>query len=207
MSIYDYKMIKKAMSKQLDAKRYAHTIGVAYTASSLAMRYGADIEKAYLAGLLHDCAKCIETDEKLDLCKRYKVKLTQFEIENPFLIHAKLGSCLAEKKYGVEDSEILSAIRYHTTGKADMNLMEKIVFSADYIEPGRKIIPGLEEIRKTIFVDLNQAICMILEGTMRHLKNKEQPIDELSLEAYDYYCKLIGWENSVLPDHNGLNNG
>lgn len=207
MSIYDYKMIKKAMSKQLDAKRYAHTIGVAYTASSLAMRYGADIEKAYLAGLLHDCAKCIETDEKLDLCKRYKVKLTQFEIENPFLIHAKLGSCLAEKKYGVEDSEILSAIRYHTTGKPDMNLMEKIVFSADYIEPGRKIIPGLEEIRKTIFVDLNQAICMILEGTMRHLKNKEQPIDELSLEAYDYYCKLIGWENSVLPDHNGLNNG
>lgn len=202
MSIYDYKMIKKALSKQLDAKRYAHTIGVAYTASSLAMRYSADIEKAYLAGLLHDCAKCIETDEKLDLCKRYKVKLTQFEIENPFLIHAKLGSCLAEKKYGIEDPEILSAIRYHTTGKPDMSLMEMIVFSADYIEPGRKMIPGLEEIRKTIFVDLNQAIRMILEGTMRHLKNKEQPIDALSLEAYDYYCKLNGRENSVLTDHN-----
>lgn len=190
MSIYDYKAIKKALSKQLDAKRYEHTIGVAYTAASLAMRYGADIEKAYLAGLLHDCAKCIETDEKIALCKKYKVKLTPFEVENPFLIHAKLGSCLAEKKYGIEDPEILSAIRYHTTGKPDMSLMEKIVFSADYIEPGRKIIPGLEEIRKIIFIDFDQAVCMILEGTIRHLKNKEQPIDELSKEAYEYYCKL-----------------
>ncbi len=190
MSIYDYKTIKKSMSKHLDAKRYEHTIGVAYTAASLAMRYGADMEKAYLAGLLHDCAKCIETDEKLALCKKYKVKLTPFEEENPFLIHAKLGSCLAEKKYGIEDPEILSAIRYHTTGKPEMSLMEKIVFSADYIEPGRKIIPGLEEIRKIIFIDFDQAVCMILEGTIRHLKNKEQPIDELSKEAYEYYRKL-----------------
>lgn len=182
------------MSKQLDAKRYAHTVGVAYTAASLAMRYDADIEKAYLAGLLHDCAKCIETDEKLALCKKYKVKLTQFEIDNPFLIHAKLGSCLAEKKYGIEDPEVLSAIRYHTTGKPDMSLLEKIVFSADYIEPGRKLIPGLEEIRKTIFIDFDRAVCLILEGTMRHLKNKEQPIDGLSLEAYDYYRKLAGQE-------------
>lgn len=196
MSIYDYKTIKKAMSKQLDAKRYAHTIGVAYTAASLAMRYGADIEKAYLAGLLHDCAKCIETDEKLALCKKYKVNLTQFETDNPFLIHAKLGSCLAEKKYGVEDPEILSAIRYHTTGKPQMSLMEKIVFSADYIEPGRKIISGLEEIRKIIFIDLDRAVCLILEGTMRHLKNKEQPIDELSIEAYEYYQKIAGQDNS-----------
>lgn len=196
MSIYDYKTIKKAMSKQLDAKRYAHTIGVAYTASSLAMRYEADIEKAYLAGLLHDCAKCIETDEKLALCKRYKVNLTQFEIDNPFLIHAKLGSCLAEKKYGVEDPEVLSAIRYHTTGKPEMTLMEKIVFSADYIEPGRKMIPGLEEIRKIIFTNFDEAVCLILEGTMRHLKNKEQPIDGLSIEAYDYYCKITGRDKS-----------
>lgn len=192
MSIYDYKTIKKTMSKQLDAKRYAHTIGVAYTATSLAMRYGADIEKAYLAGLLHDCAKCIETDEKLALCKKYKVDLTQFEIDNPFLIHAKLGSSLAEEKYGVEDPEVLSAIRYHTTGKPEMTLMEKIVFSADYIEPGRKMIPGLEEIRKIIFIDFDEAVCLILEGTMHHLKNKEQPIDGLSIEAYDYYCRITG---------------
>ena len=106
MSIYDYKTIKKTLIKQLSAKRYEHTIGVAYTAASLAMRYFSDIEKAYLAGLLHDCAKCIETDEKIALCKKYKVKLTPFEVENPFLSHAKLGSCLAEKKYGVEDPEI-----------------------------------------------------------------------------------------------------
>ena len=189
MAISDYKAIKKILSKQLDPKRYEHTIGVAYTAAALAMRYHADVEKAYLAGLLHDCAKCIDTDEKMALCKKYKVKLSEFEIENPFLIHAKLGSCLAEKKYEITDPDILSAIRYHTTGKADMSLLEKIVFSADYIEPGRKIIPGLEEIRETIFVDLDRAVCMILEGTMRHLKNKEQPIDQASIDAYEYYKK------------------
>lgn len=189
MAISDYKTIKRSLSKQLDPKRYEHTIGVAYTAAALAMRYHADVEKAYLAGLLHDCAKCIDTDEKMALCKKYKVKLSEFEIENPFLIHAKLGSCLAEKKYEITDPDILSAIRYHTTGKADMSLLEKIVFSADYIEPGRKIIPGLEEIRETIFVDLDRAVCMILEGTMRHLKNKEQPIDQASIDAYEYYKK------------------
>ncbi|MBP3468137.1 MAG: bis(5'-nucleosyl)-tetraphosphatase (symmetrical) YqeK [Lachnospiraceae bacterium] len=189
MAISDYKAIKKILSKQLDPKRYEHTIGVAYTAAALAMRYHADVEKAYLAGLLHDCAKCIDTDEKLALCKKYKVKLSEFEIENPFLIHAKLGSCLAEKKYEVSDPDVLSAIRYHTTGKADMSLLEKIVFSADYIEPGRKMIPGLEEIRETIFVDLDRAVYMILEGTMRHLKNKDQPIDQASIDAYEFYKK------------------
>ena len=189
MAISDYKAIKKILSKQLDPKRYEHTIGVAYTAAALAMRYHADVEKAYLTGLLHDCAKCIDTDEKLALCKKYKVKLSEFEIENPFLIHAKLGSCLAEKKYEVSDPDVLSAIRYHTTGKADMSLLEKIVFSADYIEPGRKMIPGLEEIRETIFVDLDRAVCMILEGTMRHLKNKDQPIDQASIDAYEFYKK------------------
>ena len=189
MAISDYKAIKRILSKQLDPKRYEHTIGVAYTAAALAMRYHADVEKAYLAGLLHDCAKCIDTDEKLALCKKYKVKLSKFEIENPFLIHAKLGSCLAEKKYEITDPEVLSAIRYHTTGKADMSLLEKIVFSADYIEPGRKMIPGLEEIRETIFIDLDRAVCMILEGTMRHLKNKDQSIDQASIDAYEYYKK------------------
>lgn len=192
MSIHDYKHIKKTLAKQLEPKRFEHTIGVAYTAAALAMRYGVDIEKAYLAGLLHDCAKCIGTEEKIALCKKYKVELTEFELDHPFLIHAKLGSCLAEKKYGVEDPDILSAIRYHTTGKPDMNMMEKIIFAADYIEPGRKMIPGLEEIRKEIFVDLDSAIVLILEGTMRHLKNREQPIDQMSVEAYEFYKKISG---------------
>lgn len=192
MSIHDFKSIKKTLSKQLEPKRYEHTIGVAHMAAALAMRYEVDMEKAYLAGLLHDCAKCIGTEEKIALCKKYKVELTKFEMDNPFLIHAKLGSCLAEKKYGVEEPDILSAIRYHTTGKPDMNMMEKIIFAADYIEPGRKPIPGLEEIRKKIFIDLDGAIVLILEGTMRHLKNREQPIDQTSIDAYEFYKKLQG---------------
>lgn len=189
MAIYDYKPIRKMLAKQLEPKRYEHTLGVAYTATTLAMQYDIDIDRAYLAGLLHDCAKCINTDEKIALCKKYKVELTDFERENPFLIHAKLGSCLAKKQYKVEDAEILSAIRYHTTGKPDMTMLEKIIFAADYIEPGRKMIPGLVEIRKCIYTDIDVAIKLIFEGTMRHLKNREQPIDPITLEAYEFYKK------------------
>lgn len=189
--LYDIKKIKKLLAKNLEEKRYEHTIGVADTAACLAMRYGYNVEKAYVAGLLHDCAKCIDNDKKIQLCKKYKVKLTKVEIENPFLIHAKLGAALAKEKYDVDDEEILSAIQYHTTGKENMSLLEKIIFSADYIEPGRKMILGLEEIRNTIFIDFDKAVYIILENTIKHLNNKNQIIDETSLSAYNYYKELI----------------
>lgn len=192
---YDIKKIKKLLEKNLEAKRYEHTIGVADTAACLAMKYGADITDAYVAGLLHDCAKCIDNDKKIQLCKKYDVKLSKVEIDNPFLIHAKLGAKLAEVKYGVADSEILSAIRFHTTGKSNMSLLEKIIFSADYIEPNRKMILGLEEIRRTIFDDFDKAVYIILENTIKHLNNKEQVIDSTSNEAYEYYKKLIESRN------------
>lgn len=190
-SKYDKKKIKKLLEKNLEEKRYEHTIGVADTAACLAMRYGYDVEKAYVAGLLHDCAKCIENDKKISLCKKYSVELSKVEIENPFLIHAKLGVALAKEKYRVDDEDILNSIKYHTTGKANMSLLEKIIFSADYIEPGRKKILGLDEIRNIIFIDFDKAIYIILENTLQHLKNKNQIIDETSLSAYNYYKELV----------------
>lgn len=183
------KMMKQ-LQKDLDAKRYEHTLGVAYTAASLAMRYGVSVNKAFIAGLLHDCAKCYDDDKKLALCKKYSVKLSSYEKENTSLIHAKLGAAIAKEKYDIDDEEILEAIRWHTTGKEDMNLIEKIVFSADYIEPGRKMILGLEEIRATIFMDLDKAIYLILLNTIKHLEGKKQPIDDGSLRAYTFYKDL-----------------
>lgn len=189
MKEYDIKEIKKQLEKDLEPKRYEHTLGVAYTAFNLALKYGEDPQRALIAGLLHDCAKCFDNDKKMALCKKYDVKLTKVEIENPFLIHAKLGSKLAAVKYGIEDEGILSAICYHTTGKPDMNLLEKIIFSADYIEPNRKKIMGLTEIREIIYHNLDKAIEIILENTIKHLEKNNQIIDKSSIEAYEFYKK------------------
>ena len=107
----DLKKIRKAMEKELDPKRYEHTLGVAYTAASLAMCYGADLNSALIAGMLHDCAKCLSNEKKISICKKHNLPINPAEEKNPFLLHAKVGSYLASKKYGVTDPDILNAIR------------------------------------------------------------------------------------------------
>ena len=161
----DLKKIRKAMEKELDPKRYEHTLGVAYTAASLAMRYGADLNSALIAGMLHDCAKCLSNEKKISICKKHDLSINPAEEKNPFLLHAKVGSYLASKKYGVTDPDILNAILNHTTGRPDMSLLEKIVWLSDYIEPGRKQAPNLPEIRRIAFEDLDKALVMTLENT------------------------------------------
>ena len=121
----DLKKIRKAMEKELDPKRYEHTLGVAYTAASLAMCYGADLNSALIAGMLHDCAKCLSNEKKISICKKHNLPINPAEEKNPFLLHAKVGSYLASKKYGVTDPDILNAILNHTTGRPDMSLLEK----------------------------------------------------------------------------------
>ena len=142
--------IRKKLKKKLDTARYEHTLGVAYTAACLAMRYGADIQKAEVAGLLHDCAKCIPDEEKLQKCEKHHLPISDAERKNPSLLHAKLGAYYARQKYGITDEEILGAITWHTTGKPEMTLLEEIVFIADYIEPDRDRAPNLEEILQII---------------------------------------------------------
>ena len=95
------------------------------------MRWDADVNKAYLAGLLHDCAKGMSDDDRLDICKKKGIYVSEVEYDNPSLLHAKVGAYLAKTVYEIDDEEILSAITYHTTGRAEMTLLEKIVFSAD----------------------------------------------------------------------------
>lgn len=192
---YDFVKIKKKLAKKLDAKRYEHSMGVAYTAAALAMAHGGDMIKAYTAGVLHDCAKCLEDKERDELCKKYNVELTKTEIEHPYLIHAKLGAVLAKEKYGVDDVEIASAIRYHTTGRPDMTLLEKIIFSADFIEPGRKPLLCLPLIRSIIFTDLDRAVYLILKQTLIHLEHKGQTIDENSQFACDFYRRYAKEED------------
>ncbi|MCR4743642.1 MAG: bis(5'-nucleosyl)-tetraphosphatase (symmetrical) YqeK [Lachnospiraceae bacterium] len=183
----EIKAIKKKVKKVLDKDRYQHTLGVAYTAASLAMRYGIDIDRAFLAGILHDCAKNIANDEKFTLCKKYKIKLSDVEKQAPYLIHSKLGACLAKEIYKVEDKEILDAVRNHTTGRPGMTVLEKIIFTADYIEPGRTTAPNLSKIRQMSFVDLDKAVIEILKDTLEYLNTKDQIIDPMTQKTYDYY--------------------
>ena len=181
------KTLRKQMERVQDEKRYEHTLGVAFTAASLAMRYGADVKQAQVAGLLHDCAKCMTNEERMSICKKNKLEVTPVEKANPFLLHAKVGAFLAKEKYGIQDEEILSAVRFHTTGRPNMTLLEKIVFTADYIEPSRKTAPNLDEVRTLAFQNLDMALCKILSDTLDYLDTVDQEIDPMTKETYDYY--------------------
>lgn len=186
---YDLKKIKEKLKNELDESRYEHTIGVMDTAACLAMRYGADLTQALVAGLLHDCAKCIPNDKKLKLCRKNGIEVTPFEEKAPFLLHAKLGAWMAEHEYHVSDPAILSAIACHTTGKPDMSLLDKIIFIADYIEPGRNKAPGLPEIRRLSFTDIDQALIRILSDTLDYLASSNDPIDPATQNVLDYYLR------------------
>ena len=187
MAEYDLKLLQKKMKEALSEDRYEHTIGVMYTAESLAMRYGVDMTKAAVAGLLHDCAKCIPNAQKIKMCKKNDIEITDMEEKNPSLLHAKLGAYLAEDVYGITDSEILNAIRWHTTGKPDMSMMDIIIYMADYIEPNRDKAPNLRAIRKLCFENIEEALYQVLEGTLEYLANCPDMIDPMTKVSYDFY--------------------
>ena len=179
--------IQHMLKKELDDNRYQHTLGVMYTAASMAMRYDVDVLKALYAGLLHDCAKCIPNDKKLHLCGKYGFTVSDIERENPSLLHAKLGAYYARYKYDVYDQVILDAIAYHTTGRPNMTLLDKIIFVADYIEPNRKMLPEMEEIRKEAFTDLDTCVIHILKNTLDYLNKTTYEMDFMTQKTYDFY--------------------
>ena len=178
---------KENLKKKLSSKRYEHTIGVEYTSTCLAMRYGVDIEKARIAGLLHDCAKYLSSEDKISKCESYGIPVSDYERKNPELLHAKLGACFANEIYGVTDSEILSAIIWHTTGCPDMSLLDKIVFIADYIEANRDKAEDLPKVRELAFKDIDACLLLILEDTIAYLARKKSVTDPMTQKTYDYY--------------------
>lgn len=189
--MYNIVKMKKTLGKYLDSNRFEHTEGVMYTAAALAMRYGEDLEKAQVAGLLHDCAKCIPDAKKIKICLKNKITMTDAEQKSPFLLHAKVGAYIARQKYGVEDAEILSAIESHTTGKPAMSQLDKIVFIADYIEPMRSKAPNLADVRKLAFEDIDLALFKILSDTLAYLRNSPKHIDSMTVMAYEYYKEQV----------------
>ena len=184
-------LIKADLKEKLPKKRYEHTLGVAYTASSLAMCYGEDILKAELAGILHDVAKAKKSFELKDDMKGYIDPYTDGDYvaliadKAPQILHAIYAPYLAKKDYKIEDKDILSAIRWHTTGKKDMTMLEKIVFVADYIEPNRKKLPDLDRIRILSFHDISEAVKAIAKSTIEYLGSQGMYIDKFTYELSD----------------------
>ena len=179
--------IQHTLKKELDENRYHHTLGVMYTSASMAMRYDVDVQKALYAGLLHDCAKCIPSDKKIRLCEKYGLPVSSVEKENPSLLHARLGAYLAHEKYGVKDEEIIYAIESHTTGCPAMTMLEKIIYIADYIEPGRNKAADLPRVRKLAFEDLDACMAEILCDTLKYRSRVGGPLDPSTQLAYEFY--------------------
>lgn len=174
----------------LKAKRCAHVLGTAATAVKLAEKYGADAHRAEVAGLLHDCTKKLSMAEQLALCERYGIVLDELEKKALKLLHAKTGAALARDVFGVDD-EIYNAILWHTTGKPNMTVLEKVIYLADFIEPTRDF-PGVDTLRRTVWEDLDRGLLMGLEMTVEEMQKMGNPIHVNTLTARDY---LRGKEN------------
>ena len=181
----------KTLEQELSYKRFIHTLSVAGTASSLAMCYGADLEKAETAGLLHDCAKCMDVRKMQRVCEKAGLPVSSFEADSGSLLHSKAGSVLAAEKYGITDPDMINAIRYHTTGRPGMSLLEKIIFVADYIEPGRFTAKNLPLIRRLAFSDIDEALMKILYDTLVYLNSTGLVVDPMTQKTYDYYKQIF----------------
>ena len=167
----------------LKHKRIPHVLGTEQEAVRLAERWGADTEKARIAALLHDCTKKLNMEEQLVLCRKYGIELDALEQKALKLLHAKTGAAVARELFGV-DNEIYSAIYWHTTGRAEMTMLEKIIYLADYIEPTRNF-PGVDALRKACYEDLDKGLLMGLEMSVEEMTAMGNPVHHATIEARD----------------------
>lgn len=181
MTINAYKRI---LMERLTEKRYLHSLAVADEAVRLAKKYGADPDKAYLAGLLHDCMKDAPKEEMLQTIERFGIILTDIEKSSPKLWHAIAGACFVRRQLDIEDGEIVRAIRYHTTARKDMSLLEKILYLADFTSSDRDY-PGAEDMRKAVDAGLEKAMTEALTFTIVDLAQSGHAIHPDTIGAYN----------------------
>ena len=183
---YIKKKISDYIEKNLSEKRRIHTEVVRKTAVMLAEKYGEDVDKAEVAALCHDMYRGINIDllndyvNQLGLDKKY--------LDNPNLAHGKIAAVMIKKEYGIDDQDIINAVSFHTTGRAGMSELEKIIYLADAIEPGRDY-PSVNQLREAVDRGLDEALIMSLERTIEYVRQQGHFLDEDTLKARDYYLK------------------
>lgn len=173
----------------LKAKRVAHVLGTEKAAGELASQYGVDVQKARVAALLHDCTKRLEMEEQLALCEKYRIALDALERKNLKLLHAKTGAAIARDVFGVDD-EVYYAIFWHTTGKADMTMLEKVIYLADYMEPTRKF-DGVDALREAVHADIDRGLAMGLSMSVEEMKQYGKELHSNTRSALEFIKEQI----------------
>ena len=171
----------------LKPKRMPHVLGTEQEAVRLARQYGADETQARIAALLHDCTKKLDMDQQLALCAQYHIQLDDLEQHALKLLHAKTGAAIARDVFAVDDA-VYRAIYWHTTGHADMTLLEKIIYLADYIEPSRDF-PGVDDLRQAVHADLDRGLLKALDDSIQDMRQWGNPVHHNTLDARDYLLR------------------
>ncbi len=188
----DYTEILNWLKNNLNEERYIHTLGTAECAKELANKFNLDSEKAYLAGLLHDCAKCFSNEKLLDIIHQH-LNVEECEMLNYKTLHAPVSAYIAEKEFQIDDKEILSAIRWHTLGKLDMTDFEKIVFLADKIEPNTRDKEYSDKIKALLNEPngINKALLKCYKETIKSLVKRDLKICLLTIDIYNKLQDLV----------------
>lgn len=187
--------IKRKLKEMLNDKRYEHSLSVQRMARRLAKIYGADEEKASLAGLVHDCAKWMSPFQSFRAAKRYGIKLDSIERKQPGILHAIIGGELASDLFSIDDPEILSAIKSHTTGRSQMSLMDKILYVADYAEPLREY-DGAAKVRKLAYENIDIAMLEAIEQKIQHLLEKRYLIHPRTITARNEILRKLRFSSN-----------
>lgn len=174
----------ESVKKQMDERRLRHTLGVARTAKELAKRFGADPQKAEIAAILHDYCKQWPEEKIRKAIEKMADRPEDLLLYSKEIWHGPAAAEIVHHELGIDDEEILNAIRYHTTGRVHMGLLEKVVCLADYIEPGRKY-PGVDEIRRQALSDLDQALVTAFGNTISFLAQHKEKIYPLTFLTYN----------------------
>ena len=183
--------MEEKLNNTLSERRYKHSIGVMEAAVKMAEHFGADVEKARIAGLLHDCAKEIDKDEALKMCDELGILIDEEKRVQKGLLHADLGAELMKREYGIDDAEIYSAVKCHTMGKRDMSMLDKILYLADFIEVNRREFDGLSELRRICFEDLDEAMLFAINLSISFVLSKGKTLHKQTTDTKEYYEKII----------------
>ena len=188
----NYTKIQEWLKENLNEKRYIHTLGTANCAKELAKQFGLNQDKAYLAGLLHDCAKCFSNEKLLDIIHQH-LDVEECEMLNYKTLHAPVSAYIAETEFNITDKEIISAIRWHTLGKLNMTDFEKIIFIADKIEPNTRDKEYSDKIRELLSQDngLNKALLKCYKETIKSLVKRDLKSCLLTIEIYNKLQDLV----------------
>ncbi len=187
----NYKDIEYKLKEMLPERRLKHSMNVSQCAVKLSEIYGYDMEKAKLAGLIHDCAKYFNDDQVEDSIKKFNIELDSLEENNISLSHSVIGSYVIQETFNIKDEDIINAVRYHTTGRENMSILEKIIYMADLIEEGRKF-PLVDKLRELAYNgSLDEALLLSFNNTIKFVMDNNQLIHPRTVSARNYILREI----------------